>query len=151
MKNIKQSGSKTGQLKHHGNPVMGASGGLEAIGGAGIGTIKKIGSIIKNAAKSGSLGQFAKSVSIFGLNRDTFKSVKTLSKEISKIDVANIKKYGDIVPYNTATKSTAKNVQQALNYPREVLKTKFPKSKPVDFKGPNPAHNTGAGGNSYPR
>ena len=28
---------------------------------------------------------------------------------------------------------------------------KVPKSKPVDFKGPNPAHNTGAGGNSYPR
>jgi hypothetical protein len=29
--------------------------------------------------------------------------------------------------------------------------TKTPKSKPVDFKGPNPAHNIGAGGNSYPR
>ena len=28
---------------------------------------------------------------------------------------------------------------------------KVPKSKPVDFKGPNPAHNIGAGGNSYPR
>ncbi len=26
-----------------------------------------------------------------------------------------------------------------------------PKSKPVNFKGPNPMHNTGAGGNSYPR
>ena len=29
--------------------------------------------------------------------------------------------------------------------------SKVPKSKPVDYKGPNPAHNTGAGGNSYPR
>ena len=28
---------------------------------------------------------------------------------------------------------------------------KVPKSKPVDFKGPNPAHKIGAGGNSYPR
>ena len=28
---------------------------------------------------------------------------------------------------------------------------KVPKSKPVDFKGPNPAHNIGAGGNSYPK
>jgi len=35
MKNIKQSGSKTGQLKHHGNPVMGASGGIGLVAGTG--------------------------------------------------------------------------------------------------------------------
>jgi|TARA_R110000824_G_scaffold5744_1_gene26462 hypothetical protein len=34
---------------------------------------------------------------------------------------------------------------------KALNKTKVPKSKPVDFKGPNSAHNTGAGGNSYPR
>ena len=35
---------------------------------------------------------------------------------------------------------------------REGLnKTKVPKSKPVDFMGPNPANKIGAGGNSYPR
>ena len=28
---------------------------------------------------------------------------------------------------------------------------KVPKSKPVEFMGPNPAHKIGAGGNSYPR
>ena len=35
---------------------------------------------------------------------------------------------------------------------REGLnKTKVPKSKPVEFMGPNPANKIGAGGNSYPR
>ena len=35
MQNIKQSGSKTGQLKHHGNHVMGASGGIGLVAGTG--------------------------------------------------------------------------------------------------------------------
>ena len=30
-------------------------------------------------------------------------------------------------------------------------KSKVPKSKPVDYMGPNPAHKIGAGGNSYPK
>ena len=30
-------------------------------------------------------------------------------------------------------------------------KSKVPKSKPVDYMGPNPAHKTGAGKNSYPK
>ena len=128
--------------------LVGGSGGLGFITGGAIGAIGKIGATIKTAAKSGSLGKFAKQVSIFGLNRDTFKSVKTLQKEIWKIDAAHIKKYGDIVKYNPARKSTAQNLQEAFKYPREVLKHKFP-SKPVNFKGPNPAHKTGAGGNSY--
>ena len=32
---------------------------------------------------------------------------------------------------------------------RSAVKGKTPTSKPVNFKGPNPAHKTGAGGNSY--
>ena len=133
-------------LKNDG--LVGGSGGLGFITGGAISAIGKIGATIKTAAKSGSLGKFAKQVSIFGLNRDTFKSVKTLQREIGKIDATHIKKYGDIVKYNPARKSITQNIQQAFNYPREVLKHKFP-SKPVNFKGPNPAHKTGAGGNSY--
>ena len=42
----------------------------------------------------------------------------------------------------------------ALNFVKNIFK-KPPKprpgGKPVDFKGPNPMHKTGAGGNSYPR
>ena len=39
-----------------------------------------------------------------------------------------------------------------LQYPMgKKAFSKTPKSKPVNFKGPNPAHNTGAGGNSYGR
>ena len=39
-----------------------------------------------------------------------------------------------------------------LQYPMgKKAFSQTPKSKPVDFKGPNPAHNIGAGGNSYPR
>ena len=32
----------------------------------------------------------------------------------------------------------------------DLLKKLKPSTKPVNFKGPNPMHKTGAGGNSYP-
>jgi hypothetical protein len=39
-----------------------------------------------------------------------------------------------------------------LQYPMgKKAFSQTPKSKPVDFKGPNPANNIGAGGNSYPK
>ena len=43
----------------------------------------------------------------------------------------------------------------AINYIKNLLTkktiSKVPKSKPVEFTGPNPSHKIGAGGNSYPR
>jgi len=39
-----------------------------------------------------------------------------------------------------------------LQYPMgKKAFSRTPKSKPVDYMGPNPAHKTGAGGNSYPK
>jgi hypothetical protein len=106
MQNIKQSGSKTGQLKHHGNPVMGASGGIGLVAGTGA-------KIAKGA---------------INLVKSIFKKKRTTS-------ITN--------PIPGSTKAYNK-----LQYP---MGKKAYSSKPVDFKGPNPAHNTGAGGNSYPK
>ena len=53
--------------------------------------------------------------------------------------------------------NAVKNIASAFgNTSRQYLRGKkafsqTPKSKPVDFKGPNPANNIGAGGNSYPK
>ena len=106
MQNIKQSGSKTGQLKHHGNPVMGASGGIGLVAGTGA-------KIAKGA----------------------FQVVKSIFKKKRTTSITN--------PIPGSTKAYNK-----LQYP---MGKKAYSSKPVDFKGPNPAHNTGAGGNSYPK
>tara|TARA_R110000764_G_scaffold179326_1_gene265418 strand:+ start:1934 stop:2203 length:270 start_codon:yes stop_codon:yes gene_type:complete len=86
MINNKKTNKK--QLKHHGNPVMGGSGGIGFIGGAGVKAVTGAMGLVKNVLTRGA------------------KSIKG--------------------------------------------KTTSFKSKPVNFKGPNPAHNTGAGGNSYP-
>ena len=102
MKNIKQSGSKTGQLKHHGNPVMGASGGIGLVAGTGAKIAKGAINLVKSIFK----------------------------------------------------KKAPKNIGGFREFANPKLRDHFnkvPKSKPVDFMGPNPAHKIGAGKNSYPR
>jgi hypothetical protein len=129
MQNIKQSGSKTGQLKHHGNPVMGASGGIGLIGGA----------------------------NLFSAGKQILKSGRTAVNLIKNVLKGNKKTTGVIK--NAFNKPLV--VNQSRNLKQQWPSSKFksgigargplPTSKPVDFKGPNPAHNTGAGGNSYPK
>jgi len=57
----------------------------------------------------------------------------------------NMTKIPNPIPESTKT-------YNKLQYPMgKDAFNKVPKSKPVDFKGPNPAHKIGAGGNSYPK
>jgi len=138
MKNIKQSGSKTGQLKHHGNPVMGASGGIGLVAGTGAkiakGAINLVKSIFKKKAPKniGGFREFANPKL-----RDHFNKVPK-----SKPPVVNQSR-------NLKQQWPSSKFKSGIGA-RGPLPT-FPKSKPVDFKGPNPAHNIGAGGNSYPK
>jgi hypothetical protein len=129
MQNIKQSGSKTGQLKHHGNPVMGASGGIGLIGGA----------------------------NLFSAGKQILKSGRTAVNLIKNVLKGNKKTTGVIK--NASNKPLV--VNQSRNLKQQWPSSKFksgigargplPTSKPVNYSGPNPAHNTGAGGNSYPK
>ncbi len=100
--------------------------------------------VVKNVGKA--VSSKVKEVKMFG-PRLAFQSIEKTAKDLAKpISPSMQKALNANMP-----KSTSQNLQEAFSYPREVLKHKFPKSKPVDFKGPNPAHNIGAGGNSYPR
>ena len=67
-----------------------------------------------------------------------------------------------VIKGKTATQATVVNKSRNLKqqWPSSKFKSgigargpvpTFPKSKPVDFMGPNPAYKIGAGGNSYPR
>jgi hypothetical protein len=112
--------TKKGQLKHHGNPVMGGSGAFGLLGGANIVSAGK--QILKSGIGSTNLISAGKQF----LNSPHVNAVKGAVNLIKNVLKGNKKTTG-------------------------VIKKTSPKSKPVDFKGPNPAHNTGAGGNSYPR
>ena len=50
-----------------------------------------------------------------------------------------------------AVKKVGKAISNAPKQYFNLAKGKVPKSQPVNVTGPNPAHNIGAGGNSYPR
>jgi len=104
-----------------------------------ISATKQLGTVIKHNAKIGTFGQAVRTASIFGI--DGFRALPKL-KPLSK---QQLKKMSDNMP-----KSTSQNLQEAFSYPREAIGA-FPKSKPVNFKGPNPASKIGAGGNSYPK
>ena len=134
MKNIKQSGSKTGQLKHHGNPVMGASGGIGLVAGTGAkiakGAINLVKSIFKKKAPK-NIGGFRE-----------FANPK-LRDHFNKVPKSK--------PRTTSIPNPIPNSTKAYNKLQYPMGKKAFSSKPVDFKGPNPAHNIGAGGNSYPK
>ena len=100
---------------------------------------KQLSTVIKHNANIGTFGQAVRTASIFGI--DGFRTLPTL-KPLSKQALKKIS--------NNMPKSTSQNLQEAFSYPREALGA-FPKSKPVNFKGPNPANKIGAGGNSYPK
>tara|TARA_R110000796_G_scaffold110124_3_gene221601 strand:+ start:65 stop:415 length:351 start_codon:yes stop_codon:yes gene_type:complete len=113
MINNKKTNKK--QLKHHGNPVMGGSGGIGFIGGAGVKAVTGAMGLVKNVLTRGA------------------KSIKGKTTSLPNPLPKNTKAYNK------------------LQYPMgKKAFSQTPKSKPVNFKGPNPAHNTGAGGNSYP-
>ena len=105
-----------------------------------IGKVKAIGNIGKTIASK------AKEIKMFG-PRLAFQSAESAARDLAKpLSPAMIKKLQSMQP-----KSTSQNLQEAFSYPREILNPKLPMSKPVNFKGPNPANNIGAGGNSYPK
>ena len=100
--------------------------------------------VVKNVGKA--VSSKVKEVKMFG-PRLAFQSLEKTAKDLAKpISPSMQKALNANMP-----KSTSQNLQEAFSYPREVLKHKFPTSKPVNFKGPNPANKIGAGGNSYPR
>jgi hypothetical protein len=70
-----------------------------------------------------------------GIAKGAINLVKSIFKKKRTTSITN--------PIPGSTKAYNK-----LQYP---MGKKAYSSKPVDFKGPNPAHNTGAGGNSYPK
>ena len=78
------------------------------------------------------------------------KGKKAVSTSIKTVNVTGTNSLKTMYPYSKFKSGIG--VRGPLpSYTRsvkEVLKQKVPKSKPVDYTGPNPAHNIGAGGNS---
>jgi len=140
--------TKKGQLKHHGNPVMGGSGAFGLLGGANIVSAGK---------------QILKS----GIGRGAINLVKSIFKKKAPKNIGGFREFANPKlrdHFNKVPKSKPPVVNQSRNLKQQWPSSKFksgigargplptfPKSKPVDFKGPNPAHNIGAGGNSYPK
>ena len=96
--------------------------------------------VIKHNAKIGTFGETVSTAAIFGI--DGFRALPKLKP----LSPQQLKKM-----YNPNRNSTSRNLQEAFSYPREILNPKLTISKPVNFKGPNPANKIGAGGNSYPK
>lgn len=107
---------------------MGSSGGIGIVGGAASGAVKGAFNLIKNVVTQAK--QVRGHIRMFGLSKDTFRSSGSLANDIIKID----------------QKIATRNLLRGKN--KFVPKSK-PVSKPVDFKGPNPASKIGAGRNSY--
>ena len=87
---------------------------------------------VKNIGKA--VSSKVKEAKMFGISKDLLKSPEALSDK----HIALTKKIG----------------KAFLNTPKQysnLAKGKVPKSQPVNVTGPNPAHNIGAGGNSYPK
>ena len=104
---------------------LGGSGAFGLIGGANLISAGK--QILKSGLGRGALN-FVKNV---------FKSNKNKTIQVPIIGQ----------PGKTATVLKSSGTKQvSYSNPRISGRTG---SKPVDFKGPNPAHKTGAGGNSY--
>ena len=115
--------------------LVGGSGAFGLIGGAGVRAAKGAFQTIKNV-----------------LTRGNKKSIGGFR------EFANPKLRNHFNPTNKRTTSLPNPIPNStkaynkLQYPMgKKAFSQTPKSKPVDFKGPNPAHNIGAGGNSYPR
>ena len=127
--------TKKGQLKHHGNPVMGGSGAFGLLGGANIVSAGK--QILKSGIGSTNLisagKQFLNSPHVNAV-KGAVNSIKNVLKKKRTTSITN--------PIPGSTKAYNK-----LQYP---MGKKAYSSKPVDFMGPNPANKIGAGGNSYP-
>ena len=129
--------TKRGQLKHHGNPVMGSAGAFGLLGGAKVST---------NLISAGK--QFLNSPHINAV-KGAFQSIKNVLK--------TNKKTTEVVK-NAFNKPPV--VNRSINLKQQWPSSKFksgigargplPTSKPVNYSGPNPANKTGAGGNSYP-
>ena len=111
---------------------VGGAGGIGLVGGVGVKVAKGAFTLIKNLLTGGkkAVSTSTKTVNVTGTN--SLKTMYPSSKFKSGIGVR-----GPLPSYTRSAK--------------EVLKPKVPKSKPVDYTGPNPANKIGAGGNSYSR
>ena len=74
-----------------------------------------------------------------GVAKGAFNLIKSVMKKRSATNARKLQ-----------SQYASKTMQGSLNSPGSPgVGRKAFASKPVDFKGPNPAHKTGAGGNSY--
>jgi hypothetical protein len=141
MINNKKQGSTKEEVRQHlqndnKRSIVGGASGLGFVGGAGVKAAKGAFQIIKNLLTRGS-----KPKNIGGF------------REFADTKLRN--------HFNPTSKRTTSLPNPIPNSTKAYNKLKYPmgkkafsqtsKSKPVDFKGPNPAHNIGAGGNSYPQ
>ncbi len=116
--------------------LVGGAGGLGIAGGAGFKAAKGAIQVVKNLLTRGS-----KPKNIGGFREFANPKLRNHFNPTSKRTTSLPN------PIPNSTKAYNK-----LQYPMgKKAFSQTPKSKPVDFKGPNPAHNIGAGGNSYPR
>ena len=106
------------------NGVVGGAGPMGWVAGSGAKLFKGALSLIKN---------------VLGGSSKTSKTTGVIKNAFNKPPVVN----------------QSRNLKQ--QWPSHKFKSgigkrgSIPTSQPVNFKGPNPMHNTGAGGNSYPR
>ena len=107
---------------------VGGAGGLGFVTGTAVKAAKGAIGLIKNV-----IGKNAKAFS------NTTKQYSKLAKT-KKVPIVGKPGKTTTVPKSSKTKKVS------YANPRISGRTK---SKPVDFKGPNPANKTGAGGNSY--
>ncbi len=148
---IKPAPNKITQLirKVKNTPIgaPGAIGFAKTIGMVGgiLAPVPSIGKIkgVKKIAQafSGPSGNIKSSAKQVGAIIKLHANMGTFGKTISKASLRTSNK----------PKLMNQKLQEAFSYPREILNPKLPISKPVNFKGPNPANKIGAGGNSYPK
>ena len=137
--------------------------------------VKKLGAVIKHNANIGTFGQTVRTYSLFGakgfkssfgkvddalINRTSGDMRKSTSqnlqeafsypREVLKHKFPTSKQVPIIGKPGTTISRPASSSTKQVSYSNPRISGRTG-SKPVDFKGPNPAHNIGAGGNSYPK
>ena len=123
---------------------LGSSGGLGLIGGFAGGVVKGAFNLVKNVLSRGS---GVKGATGYTPGSAVTKWVNTKAKSyLAKPKTPGVSQNAmaraDMTKSLNNSAFTAAERKGAIN----LLK----KSKPVNFKGANPMHKTGAGGNSYP-
>ena len=130
----KQGGTETRKLPPLENDgLVGGAGPLGWVAGggvkAGIGIVKSAWNFLKSTPNQ----------AIRSVIKGTSSSTKTTGLSQNAMAGKDMAKSLNNSPFNPAQKVEAMNLLKKLK-----------PTKPVNFKGPNPMHKTGAGGNSYP-